>query len=281
MTAHRVRKDLMRGIERHHTTDPGDAGTITVDGANDYVQLVSAAAETRTLNRPTSIGQSVILNMQTDGGDITMTVTGGFDEAGNTTLTFADPGQVCELYAVAVDDTPTYQWRVRTFDGVAGPTVDMGTGLFSSVTTDTVSESTTGSGVAVDSGIIRDGMFHGVQGAPTAETGVATIAIADMLTGIVTLSHTTGSTVALTVDTGTAMDTGMPASFGVGSYIDWYVINLSAALADTGTLTAASGHTLVGEAVVESAHADSEFQSSAHFRSRRTAANTWITYRLS
>lgn len=124
------------------------------------------------------------------------------------------------------------------------------------------------------------GNFYVAQGAPTAETGAATITAADLISGIITITHTTGSTVALTVDTGTAMDTALPSA-AAGDAFDWYVINLSAALADTATVTAAAGHTLVGEGVVESAHADSEFQSSAHFRSRRTAANTWITYRLS
>lgn len=120
------------------------------------------------------------------------------------------------------------------------------------------------------------------QGAPTAETGAATITIADILTGIVTLTHTVGATVALTLDTGTAMDTGKPATVGAGQAIDWYLINLSAAAADTGTLTAASGHTIVGNPIVQSSHVSTGgiTGNSAHFRSRRTAANTWISYRL-
>lgn len=120
------------------------------------------------------------------------------------------------------------------------------------------------------------------QGDPTAETGVATITIADILTGIVTLNQSTGATVALTLDTGTAMDAGDHASMGTNQAIDWYLINISAAAADTGTLTAAAGHTIVGNPIIQSAHASTGgiYGNSAHFRSRRTAANTWITYRL-
>ena len=120
------------------------------------------------------------------------------------------------------------------------------------------------------------------QGTPTAKTGVTTIAIADILTGIVTLAHTVGSTVALTLDTGTAMDTGKPASLVADQAIDWYLINTSAAALDTGTLTAAGGHTIVGNAIIQSAHVSTGgiYGNSAHFRSRRTATNTWITYRV-
>lgn len=148
--------------------------------------------------------------------------------------------------------------------------------------TDLVAEVTPARGVKIDSGVIRDGQFHGVQPTPTAETGVATITIADILTGIVTLTHTTGATVALTLDTGTAMDAGMPASFGTDQYIDWSLINLSAAAADTGTVTAAADHTIVGNAIVQSVHATTGliYGSSGLFRSRRTAATTWVTYRI-
>ena len=132
--------------------------------------------------------------------------------------------------------------------------------------------------VAGDS--LHRGTLYQAQGAPTAETGAATITAADLESRIITITQSTGSDVALTVDTGTAMDTAL-TNAAIGDSFDWYVINLSAALADTATVTTASGHTLVGEMTVESAHADSEFQSSAHFTSRKTAANTWITYRLS
>jgi hypothetical protein len=70
----------------------------------------------------------------------------------------------------------------------------------------------------------------------------------------------------------------------VGDSFDWYIINLStAADADIITVTAAADHTIVGVAVVQSAKTTTgglSGSSSAHFRSRKTAATTWITYRL-
>lgn len=121
-----------------------------------------------------------------------------------------------------------------------------------------------------------------VQGTPAAETGVATISIADILTGIVTITHSTGATVALTLDTGTLMDAGRPSLMKTDEALDWTLINLSAAAADTATVTASTGHTLVGTMICQSAHASigGVNGNAICLRSRRTAANTWVTYRL-
>lgn len=89
--------------------DPGDAGAIVADRNPMYVPLVSAAAETRTLARPTKVGDIVILFFKTDGGDITLTVTGGFNEAADTTLTFANAGEFAMF--VSCYDGTNYLWR--------------------------------------------------------------------------------------------------------------------------------------------------------------------------
>lgn len=91
-------------------TDPGDAGTITVDRALATVDLVSATAETRTLGRPVREGSIVSLHHLTDGGDITLTVTGGYNVNGDTTFTFSAVGQ----YAVfkAFHNGSAYFWRL-------------------------------------------------------------------------------------------------------------------------------------------------------------------------
>ena len=99
-----------------HQKDPGDAGTITVDRSPAYADLVSAAAETRTLARPTVGGAIVTLNMKTDGGDITLTVTGGFNEDADTTYVFASTGE--HLTLVAVDVGGTLTWRVLSSDKI-------------------------------------------------------------------------------------------------------------------------------------------------------------------
>jgi hypothetical protein len=106
--AHNIDTHLFRAAEY---PDPGDADTITVDRNPCVVGLVSAAAETRPLARPTRSGGTVFLYMKTDGGDITLTVTGGFNEDGETTFTFSDPGQFIFLQAAYESSGGTYYWR--------------------------------------------------------------------------------------------------------------------------------------------------------------------------
>lgn len=131
------------------------------------------------------------------------------------------------------------------------------------------------SGTAVFSPVTRK-----VQGAPTAMTTAASITIAGILTGIITGTHTAGATVAYTLPTGALTDAG--GTFAVGDSFDWSIINLSAAAADTLTITAADGHTFVGAPIVQSVHASTGtlYGTAAMLRTRKTAANTFVTYRI-
>jgi len=119
------------------------------------------------------------------------------------------------------------------------------------------------------------------QPTPTAETTAVTLTIAKLLTGIITATHTAGATQAYTLTTGALAD-AWPA-FGINDYFDWVLINLSAAAADTVTVTAAAtGHTIVGNPIVQSAHASTGgiYGNSAGFRTVKTAAATFISYRI-
>lgn len=103
-----------------------NAATIYPDRQFSIVRLISAGAETRTLARPRHAGIVCTLDMVTDGGDITVTVTGGYDEAGSTTLTFSAIGQYATL--IAIEETSgTFVWRLLGYDGVAGPALDLST----------------------------------------------------------------------------------------------------------------------------------------------------------
>lgn len=96
-------------------------------------------------------------------------------------------------------------------------------------------------------------------------TGALTAAL--ILAGIVT--STTAAAVAGTLPTGTVLDAA--ASFAIGDSFDWSVI---ATGANAFTVTAAAGHTIVGTAVVATV-------TSGLFRTVKTAANTFVTYRMS
>lgn len=106
------------------------------------------------------------------------------------------------------------------------------------------------------------------QGAPNALDATGTLTAAMILGGIVTSS--TAAAVTATVDTGTIMDAA--STFAIGDSVDWTAINTGGTNAFT--VTAATGHTLVGAGAVAA-------NTSGRFRTRKTAANTFITYRLS
>ena len=113
-----------------------------------------------------------------------------------------------------------------------------------------------------------DGAAFGVQGTPGTLNTTGTLTAALMTTGIVT--STTGAAVVATVDTGTAMQTALPG-MAVGDSFDWYAI---ATGANAFTVTAATAHTLVGAGAVATG-------TSGMFRTKKTAANTYVSYRLS
>lgn len=108
MSSHKVPFDLHGAAE---ATDPGNAGSIVVNRSPYLLGLVSAGAETRTLARPTRVGAIAFLYMKTDGGDITLTVTGNLNEAGTSTFTFSDPGQFILLMSAYESSGGTYYWR--------------------------------------------------------------------------------------------------------------------------------------------------------------------------
>lgn len=103
--------------------------------------------------------------------------------------------------------------------------------------------------------------------APTAKAAVATLTAAEL---IATIISTTGTSYTLTLPTGTALDagfTGVPTN-NIG--FDFHVVNTA-----SGTITIAvnTGVTSLGALTITTG-------TSGHFRLRRTAANTYILYRL-
>lgn len=103
------------------------------------------------------------------------------------------------------------------------------------------------------------------QGDPVAVDVTGAVSAAAILGRIVTSA---AATVAGTIPTGTVMDAA--AEFAIGDSVDWSVIKVGA---NGFTVTAATGHTIVGVAVVATA-------TSGLFRTRKTAANTFVTYRI-
>lgn len=97
--------------------DPGASGTIVVNESLAVVNLVSAAAESRTLALPTRQGVIVKLHMMTDGGDITLTVASAYNETGDTTFTFSEVGQHATFESF-MTSAGVYFWRLTSHYGI-------------------------------------------------------------------------------------------------------------------------------------------------------------------
>lgn len=106
-----------------------------------------------------------------------------------------------------------------------------------------------------------------VQPTPSVLDATGTITPAFILSGIIT--STTAAAVTATLPTGTVMD--QASTFAIDDAISWTVINTGAT--NSFTLAAAAGHTIVGNAVTT-------LSFSGRYRTRKTAANTFVTYRL-
>lgn len=120
-----------------------------------------------------------------------------------------------------------------------------------------------------------------IQPTPATMTTAASILINDMVKGIINATPTaTGATVAYTLPTGTLCDSKL--RFDIDESFDWVLINNALAALDTITVTASTGHTLVGGAIVQSLHVTTGGITgySATFRTRKTGANTYVTYRI-
>jgi hypothetical protein len=104
---------------------------------------------------------------------------------------------------------------------------------------------------------------------PTNSDVTATATIASLRTGLRTGTPSAGA-IDLQVPTGTDSDAGF-ASLQTNMAFEWSVINLD--VTNTITVTANTDHTVVGNMVVNQS-------TSGRFLTRKTATNTFVTYRI-
>jgi hypothetical protein len=123
--------------------------------------------------------------------------------------------------------------------------------------------------VGTDPVLGLDGNWQ-VQGAPTDITdgGSMGFTAAALLGGIVTATPTTGRNIQLPL--ASALDDA--ATFAVNDSFDWTLITLAAYAL---TITVNTGMTIVGAAATGATSG-----SVARFRTRKTAADTFVTYRI-
>lgn len=117
--------------------------------------------------------------------------------------------------------------------------------------------------------LTSDGVLGYNQPTPVAVDTTATLTVSDLKTRIIT--STTAAAVTMTLPTGTLTEGGFSGLYTNFTF-EWSVINTGATNAVT--VQGGTAHTLVGSGTVAAGV-------SGRFASRRTAANTFVTYRLS
>jgi hypothetical protein len=135
MSSHRILHDSFQAA--YLMTDPGDAGTITVDRDRAVCPVVTATTETRTLAQPTKAGIMCMVVLDTDGGDLTMTVTGGYNNDDDTSVVLDDAGDF--ILFVAIKEGANYYWRVVAQEGTSAAIEE---GAFDSLTVTTANATT-------------------------------------------------------------------------------------------------------------------------------------------
>lgn len=101
--------------------DPGNGGVIACTKNGGLCELVTAAAETRTVAAPTKSGLTLRIAMKIDGGDCVVTLPAAGNQTGNNTITFADPGDFVEL--VSTNVSGTLKWKIAVNSDAALSTV--------------------------------------------------------------------------------------------------------------------------------------------------------------
>jgi|694.fasta_scaffold21568_2 hypothetical protein len=158
-------------------------------------------------------------------------------------------------------DLATPAARIQCFvDGTPGLN-DMPGRLVLSVTLDGASSPTEALRITNDRVIAYN------QPDVTSKSAAATLTVAELKTGII---QYTGAAATLTLPTGTLTEGGFNGIY-TNMTFEWSVINTGSG---TCTIGAGTGHTIVGSTTVAAG-------ASGRFASRRTAANTFVTYRLS
>lgn len=116
--SHRVLGDMFKtfspegaGVGR----DPGSGGVIAPIEWGQIFPIVTTTAEAMTLARPDRAGIMTSVVLDTDGGDLTLTVTGGYNPAGDTTIVFGDAGDIVTFLSVKTGTT--FQWTVISHTG--------------------------------------------------------------------------------------------------------------------------------------------------------------------
>lgn len=184
MSSHNTLHELFSDACPYVIADPGNAGTLTCDRQMAMFKLTSAAAETRTLAQPTKPGIMCAVVVDVYVGDITLTVTGGYNQAAATSLTLGTAGDWVLFYSVEVGTS--YYWRVIASEGVNVTRTDI-TATTGTITTlgATTADVTTLTATSLKLAVTALNATGSVIGnAAALSAGLNVVALADNTTGV-------------------------------------------------------------------------------------------------
>lgn len=115
--------------------------------------------------------------------------------------------------------------------------------------------------------VMRELIGYRIQRAPIAINASGSIPVSALITGVI---NANAGLLGLTGTLPTGASIEVASDFRVDDAFDWYVISTGLG---TYTIAASAGHTIVGAAGVGSTQ-------SGHFRTRKSAANTFVTMRI-
>lgn len=95
--------------------DPGSAGSIVFDKWGQVCLINTTPGGARTLPVPTRAGILAGIVLETDGGDLTLTVTDGYNEDADTSITMDTAGNYIVVWSIKVGTS--YLWRVIAQEG--------------------------------------------------------------------------------------------------------------------------------------------------------------------
>ncbi len=95
--------------------DPGDTKIIYPRSLLSVCGVVTTGVETRTLEQPKKTGLIHTVVLDTDGGDLTLTVTGGYNANADTSITFGDAGDFVTFISIGIGTS--FYWRVLSQGG--------------------------------------------------------------------------------------------------------------------------------------------------------------------
>uniref|UniRef100_A0A6M3IJS1 Putative structural protein n=1 Tax=viral metagenome TaxID=1070528 RepID=A0A6M3IJS1_9ZZZZ len=130
-------------------------GTLTIDRYGCVIPVdTTAGAAALTLARPTKAGIVGGIVLTVDGGDLTLTVTGGYNAGAETVIVFADAGDFLMVYSIDVGGT--YYWRVVSQEGTSVSDLAVTAGAGITAAADNIASSVTKIGSLYKTTIVID-----------------------------------------------------------------------------------------------------------------------------